>query len=363
MAADVGVDSLRFVPPPCTDSDIGLSVFVRNRGCSATTATRVALRAGGNEVGSVALPALGPGAGQMLRFQHHFGPPGCSGLEVVADPDAVPGANDDPAGDTLPVEVCVAGCTLPPHADLNYRIESCDLSATDLRPSVGDTIQFIARVTNTGLTHAVSPVAVRFSLDPSGWGSQHFVGPIAAGETVDVLSVPWMVEPVPRTLYVMVDPNNQQPETGEFDNQAAAGLPYDLSLAPMGACPPASPSTFSTCRPCVGESLAIRAVVMNQGLFEADSVRVEFREVPNGPLLGAVTASGASVLGRCEAVHARVLVTRYAPHPDSRRSAVELARPRERQQSAHRGSLGLLRGRSRPGGRIPLAAGLQRRRG
>ena len=272
----------------CADTTLALGVRVENRGCVASQSARVAARDPGGELASVALAALAPGESVALPFTLELGV-GCNDLEFALDPDGTAGSDCDPTSGRLAAAACTNACQQPPPPPVpNFTVAACDILVSNASPVAGEPVQFSAWIGNNGPGAATAPASVEFWLDGQVLGGTAvLVGPIASGQrALAVAPVPWTVDFAVHELRVVVGANGQS-ELDPNDNQAARPLPFDLAMQPISRCLPASIRVFSNCAPCVGDSIDVRAQVINHGLFTPPPVRVEFRD-QGGPVLGHV---------------------------------------------------------------------------
>jgi subtilase family serine protease len=272
----------------CSDTDIPIRVRIENRGCVTTAPARVVCQEGATELASGPFPSLAPGESATVPFMLQFGE-ACHDLVFVVDPEGAAGADCDNGSDATGAALCPAECEAPPPPPpVNFRVQPCDLAASNPAPAAGEAVLFTLWIRNASITDAAAAEA-QFLLDDLPLGPVVAVPPIPAGERVQVASaIPWNVDFAVHTLRAVVDPLGQD----EFDpanNQTERRLPFDLSVQPINHCPPSFPRVFSTCGPCVGDSLTVRAQILNAGLFTCTNVRVEFRDGDTGPLLAAVT--------------------------------------------------------------------------
>jgi hypothetical protein len=309
---DLALEEMRFTGTRfCTGEALEFVARVANRGCEAALPARVACRTGGVEVASAPLPALGPGQSAGLAFFPSFAEAACRNLDLVLDPEHAAGPDCSPASDVLTGAACVGPCDPPPPPPRpNFNVVACDMSASNPRPAPGDTLRFRAWVGNLGPAHASAPVLVRFDIDGTVLGDPVQVGVLLAGERRLVqTSTTWAADFALARLTVTVDPNGQE-ESRNDDNTASRPLPWELRPLYITRCPPAFPAMFSDCLPCRGVPFEIRAVVANDGLFDCDSVQVEFRDVlAGGTLLADAVALHVRAGGECTAAGSLVRAT------------------------------------------------------
>jgi hypothetical protein len=153
-------------------------------------------------------------------------------------------------------------------------IAGCDIQVSNSSPVDGEAVFLHASVRNLGSVDLLTSVVVRFLMDGVPLGDDLSVGPIPVGSLAPVTStVSWNVDFALHQVTVIVDPDSLMDETSELNNSAAAALPYDLRVKPVSAC-----VMFSTCDPCVGDTIVVNAEIQNLGLFDVDSVDVEYEE-------------------------------------------------------------------------------------
>src|SRR5262249_14752640 len=108
-------------------------------------------------------------------------------------------------------------------------------------------------------------------------------------------------------------------ETSTFDNDAARPVPWNLRAKPIALCPSFVPRMFSNCSPCLGSTIDVSAVVLNDGLFDADSVVVEFRDpalvgAAIGRAMAGTVVAGNSCLASVAPVTIPYTITRTGAH-------------------------------------------------
>lgn len=200
-------------------------------------------------------------------------------IQVIVDPNNLvveQDENDNRAVASLEV-------AMPPEANLA-------ISATNIGfdPSVigqEGTATVYATIRNTGDV-PVGEVQVRF-LDVTDGGStpvgevQNIPG-IASGASA-VVQVVYTIPPgnSDRKIQVVIDPNNRIEESSESDNQATATLPRTKTalanlVLTMGNV------TVAPARPLEGDTVTIRAVILNNGASDAQDVVVQFTDTTGG---------------------------------------------------------------------------------
>lgn len=285
--AAVRYDSDRF----CTDTALRATVDIENRGCSPSNPARLAVRSGGAEIASIPTGALAPGAVTQVVFTRNSSE-GCAAIDFVLDPEGAAGEDCVSENDVQSSFACIAKCgNLPPVPPADFQVLACDIAVSNTRPSTGEPLRFTAWISNIGPSEG-QPVQVRFSVDGiliGGGGVT--VGPIAPRGRLLVTSPgTWPAGFTPHTLRVSIDPGSQD-EWYRENNEASRVLPWNLRPKAIPRCPGESPSMFSTCSPCTHSPVDIRAVVVNDGLFDCDSVTVEFRDqLHGGAILGRAVA-------------------------------------------------------------------------
>lgn len=323
---DLALESVQFDPTgyPCSEGIVHFSAQIANRGCLGSQAARVVCREDGTEIASEPLPPLAAGDAAMVAFAQTFGA-GCHDLEFVLDPEGAAGTDCDSESNGLAASACILDCPPPPPPlPIDLRIAACDIHAVDPRPSPGDPVQFAAWVENLGPGDALAPVLVSFTIGGVVVGdSAVVVPPIQAGERV-LVTAPgtWPAVFTPQVLTVFADPNGQS-DAHPLDNQATRPLPWDLRPAAISACPSISTSMFSTCSPCQGIPITIRAVVLNDGLFDCDSVQVDFLDDLNGGgVIGSAVAHDVLAGNSCGTLPGPVSISYAFPTVGLQRVAV-----------------------------------------
>lgn len=305
---DLALASVRYTGSRfCTDASVDLAVGISNRGCVASSAARISMRSQGTEIASAPLAALGGGQSVEVAFTPAL-PLGCTNLDFVLDPEGAAGADCDTQSDALTSFACIAVCTpLPPPAPPDFQVLPCDVAVSNARPNLGEPLRFTAWISNVGQGDG-EPVFVRFLVDGVVVGGGAVgVGTIPHGGRVLAVSPgTWPADFAPHILTVSVDGN----DSNGGNNEASRTLPWNLRAKPIASCPPASPSMFSTCTPCVDVPLDIRAVVENDGLFDCASVDVDFRDpLHGGAFLGRATALDVRGGNTCTTAPAPVSIT------------------------------------------------------
>ncbi|MFQ5599497.1 MAG: CARDB domain-containing protein [Candidatus Krumholzibacteriia bacterium] len=296
-----------YVRPGATTPCVGRpTVFwfrVHNTGCPQSPPTRVAFLVDGQEVQSAALGAVsGRGGYEEIFFTYMFPSARCYEFSFVVDPDDAAPNECNETNNTLSVTVCAEICPGPPPEEgVDYSVSGCDVGVSDDRPVAGQDILFQATVRNVGVVDGMDPVFVRFMLDGLPVGPDVPAGPLPAGDSVLVASaLAWSTDFAPHLLSVMVDPDTLQLETSRANNAASCPLPYELHPEIIPACPPGTPSMFSSCSPCLEDTLSLHGVAVNTGAFSVDSVRVEFRDHLGGTVsLGTVQVHDLRHHGAC----------------------------------------------------------------
>jgi hypothetical protein len=318
---DLALESMRYTTiRMCMNEQVGVAIRIVNRGCETSQPARVAWRADGIEVGSAPLAALAPGAVADLELSHAFATPGCPDLVFALDPEATAGTDCDPESNGLSAGLCIGNCSpAPPPPPPNFRVVACDVRSQEPHPTAGQQIRFEAWLENTSGQLAPEPVPVQFEVDGTVLGESVLVGPLAAHERVLVQSpVTWEVDFAPHRVTVVINPTGTVPESNSGDNVATRPLPWDLRPKFIGRCPPNNPSMFSRCDPCLNTDFEIRAVVVNDGLFDCDSVSVEFRDVTRGGSpVGRATAHGLGAGNGCNSTIQPVSVVTSLADPVS----------------------------------------------
>ena len=301
---DLALEEMRFTGSRiCAGESLGMAVRVVNRGCVAALPSRVALREGTGEIGSVPLPALAPGEVTTVALLPVFETAAPQDLTLLLDPEGAAGADCDAGSNGLGTSVSVGTCdALPPPPLPDFSVTACDFGVSNPHPAPGDSLRFTATIRNLGPGAAAAFALVRFELGGVPLGAPVPLGALAPeGSAVVGSPVNWAADFTPTRLTVTVDPNGHAEGTA-YGNTASRSLPYDLRPLAIGTCPPASPSMFSTCTPCASSPFEARAVVINDGLFDCDSVRVEFWNLSAGnAVLGAVVAPVVPAGGQCTA--------------------------------------------------------------
>jgi hypothetical protein len=149
--------------------------------------------------------------------------------------------------------------TTYPYYPLEY---SLGVSVSNV--DAGDEINFTAGIKNYGSGDAEN-FYVKFKIDGNIIGDPIFIPYLAAGESMQLLSDPWIVIPCGHILSVVIDEENVVDELSETNNNAVKNnIGWDLSPTPPGGYGWAQ------------VPIIISTQVWNNGSFEADSVTVYY---------------------------------------------------------------------------------------
>ena len=200
-------------------------------------------------------------------------------VQVIVDPNNLiveRDENDNKAAGTLTIQS-------PPTANLVLRTTSIGFDPAEVGGE-GSVLVF-ATVINDG-DAGVGEVSVQF-LDITDGGSTPIgetqtiaaIGPGASGLVEVTYAVP--AGTVDRKVQVVVDPNNVIVESSESDNQATATLKRSkAALANLALT--TDNVTFTPAAPIEGDTVTIRAVILNNGAAAAQDVVVQMTDTTGG---------------------------------------------------------------------------------
>jgi subtilase family serine protease len=186
--------------------------------------------------------------------------------------------------------------TTAPTKCVDLRIDPTDLFVSKTRPSLGDTIRFIANIRNN-CDSTLHNVPVRFYIDSVQYGSDYIIPEIQSGQNQQAMSTQtWTVNFSKHLIEVMTDPQNVFSETNESNNRASVPLPYDLYPYYRAKCPGSLPYFLSKCNSSVNQEVTIYGSIRNKGGFDLlGNVHIQISDNLEGTL-GVITAD--SVLSR-----------------------------------------------------------------
>ncbi|MCC6167020.1 MAG: S8 family serine peptidase [Caldilineaceae bacterium] len=222
---------------------------------------------GGAAVAQIVYPTEG-------RFGDHK-------VQVIVDPNNLvveSDENDNRAMATLTVQKPAAA---------NLVIRSAQIGFDPPEAGTEGTVTVFATVLNDGDAPA-GQVLVQF-LDVTDGGST----PIGEMQTLPgiapggsgVVQVDYAVPPGgDRKIQVVVDPNNTIPESSESDNSATATLKRSAS-SQANLVITAGNISFSPATPTAGDTVTIRAVILNSGAADAQDIVVQFSDATDSSSL------------------------------------------------------------------------------
>ena len=237
-------------------------------------------------------------------------------IKVVADPNnfiAESKESDNETTKTLDIE--------PPAAP-NLTLPTGNVGVSPLLPSEGDEVRLTATVLNRGSVDATD-VLVQF-LDATTSpalpiGQQQTIASIPAGssgvaeviyDTTNACSPPNVGGGgggCDRKLEVVVDPHNFIAETSESDNKSRLTVAVTPLSAPNLTALAANIG-FDPATPTAGDSVTLRATILNRGQSDATVVEVQFVEITDG---GATPIGERIVLPRVRAGSSSLAETTY----------------------------------------------------
>ncbi|MFN2202119.1 MAG: CARDB domain-containing protein [Caldilineaceae bacterium] len=283
-------DNISFNPHQPTAGDlVAVRAVIVNDG--AVQATEVAVQFVDATDSGAAVPIgasqtidlLAPGQSASVEVTYDTsGPAQDRKIKVVVDPQnkvVESDEDDNEASATLEMNT-------PPLPNLT--IGSDDIGFDPAEPASGDEVTVNATVFNDGEVEAVN-VAVQFSDATSSAtmpiGSAQIIGSIPPGASAVVqVSYSTQGRSGDRKIKVAADPQNFIAEKSEFDNDATVTL--SVTPPPIANLVMASDNIgVSPLHPNQGDSVVIRAAVVNDGSEDATDVTVQFLDVTDAEIL------------------------------------------------------------------------------
>ena len=237
-------------------------------------------------------------------------------IKVVADPNnliAESKENDNETTKTLEIE--------PPAAP-NLTLPTGNVGVRPLNPSAGQEVRLTATVLNRGSVDATD-VLVQFldatTTPATPIGQQQTIASIPAGssgvaevlyDTTNACARPTVggaSGKCDRKLEVVVDPHNFIAETSESDNKSGLTLAVTPLSAPNLTALAANIG-FDPVNPSAGDSVTLRATILNRGQSEATVVEVQFVDITDG---GATPIGERFLLSRIRAGSSSLAETTY----------------------------------------------------
>jgi subtilase family serine protease/subtilisin family serine protease len=170
----------------------------------------------------------------------------------------------------------------------NLMITTDNVTFAPAEPVAGEVVTIRAVVLNNGAADA-EDVAVQFT-DTTG-GDNMPIGPQqvlpmipSGGSAVVEVSYTTVNKVGSRSLRVVIDPNNFIAEGRETDNSALLTLQVNAPEQP-NLVVSAGNINFDSLTPVAGDSVTVRAVILNHGAREARDVVVQFMDVSGGSQL------------------------------------------------------------------------------
>lgn len=208
---------------------------------------------------------------------------------------------------------------IEPPAAPNLTLPTGNVGVSPLAPTAGDEVRLTATVLNRGSVDATD-VLVQF-LDATTSpavpiGQQQTIASIPAGSSgVAEVVFDTTGKPGDRKLQVVVDPHNFIAETSESDNTSRLTVAVTPLSAPnltaLAANIGFDPSTGSGQRPAsptAGDSVTLRATILNRGQSDATVVEVQFVDITDG---GATPIGERLILPRIRAGSSALAETTY----------------------------------------------------
>ena len=310
----VSGDDIRFTPPaPAAGDPVTVTVTVRNDGDRDAAGVAVAFfDATGSPPQPIGAPTpigLVP-AGGSATAQVVYDTTGKEGertIQVVVDPDnQIPELDEE---DNAAEATLTVGAPGEPGELPNLRILPSAIRFDPSTPQAGEPVTITVTVRNTGQADA-APVAVAFfdetqEDNPVPIGSPQLIQEIPAGSSGQAQVVyDTTGKEGERTIRVVVDPDNQIPESNEEDNTATRTLTVGGADEAAQAAPNlvVRPELVRV-RAAPSGGTEITVTVVNAGPAEAQDVTLTFARVVDGrwrPLVPFQTV--ARVPGRGQAV-------------------------------------------------------------
>lgn len=200
---------------------------------------------------------------------------------------------------------------IEPPAAANLTIPTGNVGVAPLTPTEGDEVRLTATVVNEGSVDATD-VLVQF-LDATTSpavpiGPQQTIALIPAGSSgVAEIVYDTTGKPGDRKLEVEVDPHNFIAESSESDNKSRLTLAVTPLSAPNLTALSANIG-FDPASPTAGDSVTLRATILNRGQSDATVVEVQFVDVTDG---GATPIGERLILPRIRAGSSALAETTY----------------------------------------------------
>lgn len=226
-------------------------------------------------------------------------------IKAEADPNnfiAESKESDNSTTKTLDIE--------PPAAP-NLTLPTGNVGVSPLAPTEGDEVRLTATVLNRGSVDAVD-VLVQF-LDATTSqavpiGRQQTIAAIPAGSSgVAEVLFDTTDKPGDRKLEVVVDPHNFIAESSESDNKSRLTVAVTPLSAPNLSALAANIG-FDPANPTAGDSVTLRATILNRGQSDATAVEVQFVDITDG---GATPIGERIILPRVRAGSSSLAETTY----------------------------------------------------
>jgi uncharacterized repeat protein (TIGR01451 family) len=200
---------------------------------------------------------------------------------------------------------------IEPPAAPNLTLPTGNVGVSPLAPTEGEEVRLTATVLNRGSVNATD-VLVQF-LDATTSpavpiGQQQTIASIPAGSSgVAEVIYDTMDKPGDRKLEVVVDPHNFIAETSESDNKSRLTVAVTPLSAPNLTALAANIG-FDPSSPTAGESVTLRATILNRGQSDATTVEVQFVDITDG---GATPIGERLILPRVRAGSSALAETTY----------------------------------------------------
>ena len=198
-----------------------------------------------------------------------------------------------------------------PPASPNLTLPTGNVGVSPLTPTEGDEVRLTATVLNRGSVDATD-VLVQF-LDATSSpavpiGQQQTIASIPAGSSgVAEVTFDTTDKPGDRKLEVVVDPHNFIAESSESDNKSRLTVAVTPLSAPNLSALAANIG-FDPASPTAGDSVTLRATILNRGQSDATVVEVQFVDITDG---GATPIGERLILPRVRAGSSALAETTY----------------------------------------------------
>ncbi|MEU9430999.1 CARDB domain-containing protein [Streptomyces sp. NPDC048252] len=217
-APDLTVTTLDWTPATPSERDaVTVKATVRNAGTARSAATTVDVSVEGTVAGSVAVPALDPGASATVDVATGTRAAGSYGVSAVVDPrNTVPELDDSNNSRTSANRLVV---TRAPGPDL----EVASITTSPANPAVGQAVSFTVAVHNRGISAAPAGSVTRVQAGSTTLNGT--TGQVAPDATVNVaINGTWTATAGGATITATADATGAVAETNENNNVLTKSL-------------------------------------------------------------------------------------------------------------------------------------------